>query len=102
MSVTTAFRPAAGGNDEHLNAVGEALQILGAVAILIAYTLGQFRVLDVRSWAYLGLNFAGALVLAVIAFVEGLWGFFLLEAAWTAVSASGIAMRLAEPRRERG
>lgn len=83
-----------------MDAVGEALQVLGAVAILVAYTLGQLRVLDVRSWAYLGLNFAGALVLAVIAFVESLWGFFLLEGAWTAVSAWGIAMRLAEARRE--
>jgi hypothetical protein len=75
--------------------MGEAIQIAGAAAILVAYALGQFRVLDVRSYVYLLLNLVGALVLAVIAYVEGLWGFFLLEAVWSAVSAWGLATRLA-------
>jgi hypothetical protein len=75
--------------------MGEAIQVAGAVAILVAYALGQFRVVDVRSYVYLLLNVAGALVLAVIAYVEGLWGFFLLEAVWTAVSAWSLATRLA-------
>jgi hypothetical protein len=75
--------------------MGEAIQIAGAVAILAAYALGQFRVVDVRSYVYLLLNLVGALVLALIAYVEGLWGFFLLEAVWSAVSAWGLAARLA-------
>jgi hypothetical protein len=42
------------------------------------------------------LNLVGALALAVIAYVEHLWGFLLLEAAWTGVSAWGIVSRLRE------
>jgi hypothetical protein len=80
--------------------VSEVLQFFGALAILVAYALGQLRVLDVRSYVYLGLNLTGALALAVIAYVESLWGFVLLEGAWTAVSAWGIAARLAEARPE--
>jgi hypothetical protein len=75
--------------------MSEAIQIVGAVAILVAYALGQFRVVDVRSYVYLLLNVVGALLLAVIAYVEHLWGFFLLEAVWTAVSAWGLVSRLA-------
>jgi hypothetical protein len=51
-------------------------------------------VVDVRSYVYLVLNLVGALVLAVIAYVEHLWGFLLLEAVWTAVSAWGLVSRL--------
>jgi hypothetical protein len=71
--------------------MSEAIQIAGAVAILVAYALGQFRVVDV----YLVLNLVGALALAVIAYVEDLWGFLLLEAVWAAVSAWGLVARLA-------
>lgn len=75
--------------------MGEAIQIAGALAILVAYALGQFRVVHVRSFIYLLLNLVGALVLAVIAYIEALWGFLLLEAVWAAVSAWGLATRLA-------
>jgi hypothetical protein len=75
--------------------MSEAIQIAGAVAILVAYALGQFRVVDVRSFVYLLLNLVGALALAVIAYVEDLWGFLLLEAVWAAVSAWGLVTRLA-------
>jgi hypothetical protein len=75
--------------------MSEAIQVAGAVAILVAYALGQFRVVDVRSYVYLLLNLVGALVLAVIAYVEHLWGFLLLEAVWSAVSAWGLGSRLA-------
>lgn len=75
--------------------MSEAIQIAGAVAILVAYALGQLRVVDVRSYVYLVLNLVGAGVLAVIAYVEALWGFLLLEAVWAAVSAWGLAARLA-------
>jgi len=74
--------------------MSETIQIAGAVAILVAYALGQFRVVDVRSYVYLLLNLVGALVLAVIAYVEQLWGFLLLEAVWTVVSAWGLVSRL--------
>jgi hypothetical protein len=73
--------------------MSQAIQIAGAVAILVAYALGQFGVIDQRSYPYLILNLLGAVVLVVIAWVENLWGFFLLELAWTLVSAWGLVAR---------
>lgn len=74
--------------------MGEAIQIAGALAILVAYALAQFGVIDQRLYPYLVLNLLGAVVLGVIAWVEDLWGFFLLELAWTLVSAWGLVSRL--------
>jgi hypothetical protein len=79
--------------------VSDAVQVAGAVAILVAYALGQFKVVDVRSYVYLGLNLFGAAALGVIAYVEELWGFLLLEVAWTGVSAWGIVARIRDERR---
>ena len=77
----------------HHGSMSEAIQIAGALAILVAYALAQFGVIDQRSYAYLIPNLLGAVVLAVIAWVEHLWGFFLLEVAWTLVSAWGLVAR---------
>lgn len=74
--------------------MGQAIQIAGAVAILVAYALAQFGVMDQRSYSYLILNLLGAVVLGVIAWIEDLWGFFLLELAWTLVSLWGLVSRL--------
>ena len=65
----------------------QAIQILGALAILAAFVASQLGVFDVRSWTYLWLNFFGALVLAIAAWHERQWGFLLLEGVWTLVSA---------------
>ena len=74
--------------------MSEAIQIAGALAILVAYALAQFKVVDQRSYAYLLPNLIGATVLSVIAWVEELWGFFLLEAAWSLVALVGLVERL--------
>lgn len=74
--------------------MSEAIQILGAVAILVAYALAQFNVVDRRSYSYNLLNLVGAIVLGVIAYVERLWGFFLLEVAWGLVATWGLLDRL--------
>jgi len=78
--------------------MSQTVQILGALAILAAFVAAQVRVFDVRSWAYLWLNFAGALVLALVAWHESLWGFFLLEGVWTLVSAWGLLVLFARSR----
>jgi hypothetical protein len=69
------------------------VQILGALAILLAYALAQVGVLDDRARSYLVLNLLGATVLAVDAYVEEQWGFLLLEVAWAAISAWSLASR---------
>ena len=74
--------------------MSEALQIAGALAILVAYALAQFKVVDQRAYSYILLNLAGAVVLGVIAYAERLWGFFLLEVAWAFVALAGLAERL--------
>ena len=74
--------------------MSQAIQVFGAVAILAAYALAQFRLLDQRSYSYNVLNLLGAVALGVIAYVERLWGFFLLEAAWTLVAVWGLADRI--------
>ena len=73
--------------------MGQFIQIAGALAILAAFVLAQFGLLDQRSYRYLALNLVGAAVLAVDAYLEEQWGFFLLEGVWTIVSAWGLAAR---------
>ncbi len=75
--------------------MAQVLQILGALAILTAFALAQFHVLDQHARRYLWLNVVGAGTLAVLAYHERQWGFLLLEGVWTLVSL----WSLARPRR---
>jgi hypothetical protein len=77
--------------------LSQLVQVIGALAILAAFVAAQLRYFDVRSWSYLSLNFAGAFVLAIVAWHERQWGFLLLEGVWTLVSAWGLATRLRTP-----
>ncbi|HEY3064965.1 MAG TPA: hypothetical protein VGL09_04190 [Methylomirabilota bacterium] len=67
--------------------MGQPVQIAGAVALLIAFVLGQMGVLTQRSLPYLVLNLLGSAVLSVDAYLGRQWGFFLLEGVWAIVSA---------------
>ena len=71
-----------------------AVQIVGALAILAAFVLVQRGVLTTRSLAYVLLNLAGGVVLAVDAYVEDQWGFVLLQTVWAFVAAYGLAVEL--------
>ena len=76
----------------------QIVQIAGAVLILTAYLLSQMRRMAPNSPAYLLLNFAGSLLLAVLAARERQWGFLLLEGVWALASLVSLAANLRPPR----
>jgi hypothetical protein len=70
--------------------MSQIVQVIGALAILAAFVAAQAKFFDVRSWAYLWLNFLGALILGIVAWHARQYGFLLLEGVWTIVSAWGL------------
>jgi hypothetical protein len=75
----------------------QIVQVAGALLILAAFAAAQFNRLSPHSRLYLWLNVVGALILAVLAYLEEQWGFLMLETVWTAVSAWGL-LQLARGR----
>lgn len=71
----------------------QVIQIVGALAVLVAYTLAQRGALDQRSYSYLVLNAVGSAALTVEGYVSEQWGFVLLEGVWFLVSVAGLLDR---------
>ena len=76
----------------------QLIQILGAVLILVAYVLGQARLLDQSSHVNLALNLVGSVILAALAAAGAEWGFLLLEGTWALVTLGSLGVRLARRR----
>ncbi|MDP2287629.1 MAG: hypothetical protein Q8M73_03590 [Actinomycetota bacterium] len=74
------------------------IQVVGSLLILAGFALSQQGILSMKSKLYLLLNFFGSTILAVNAFVEGQWGFLLLEGTWSLVSAWGLLAVLTRSR----
>ena len=62
------------------------LEVTGAILILVAFALAQFRGLDRHGTLYLVLNLVGAALLAASAATHRQWGFLLLQSVWGLVA----------------
>jgi membrane-bound ClpP family serine protease len=71
----------------------QAIQIAGALLILLAFAAAQAGWMDQKSVAYLSLNLVGSAILGVQATMHKEWGFVLLEGAWALISAAGLLFR---------
>ena len=70
------------------------LQIVGAVAVLLAYVGVQLGRTKPTSWTSLSLNLAGSALLALLAAADRQWGFLLLEGSWALMSAWSLRVRI--------
>jgi hypothetical protein len=64
----------------------QVIQVIGALLILAGFAGTQTGRMRADSVVYLVLNLVGAIVLAVLAFIDEQWGFVLLEGVWSVVS----------------
>jgi hypothetical protein len=76
--------------------MAQAIQVVGALIILGAFGLNQLGDLPTDSRLYLLANLVGALILAILAVVEGQIGFILLETVWAIVSGWSLFVILGE------
>lgn len=67
--------------------MAQALQLGGALLILLAFAGLQSGRMKPLEPGYLWLNLVGAIVLTVAAILDFDWGFLLLEVVWALVSA---------------
>jgi hypothetical protein len=68
----------------------QAVSILGALLILLAFAANQLGRVDTSNLSYQVANFVGSGVLTVVAVIEVQLGFILLEGTWALVSLWGI------------
>lgn len=68
----------------------QLLEIAGAIMLLAAFALAQYRGLDRHGYPYLVLNVVGGAILALLAGQHAQWGFLLLQAVWTLVALWGL------------
>ncbi|CCH89107.1 membrane protein of unknown function [Modestobacter italicus] len=66
--------------------MGQAIQIIGSLCVLIPFILVQMERLRPDNVVYVTFNALGSSTLAVLAAVDHQWGFLLLEGVWALVS----------------
>lgn len=67
----------------------QAISLGGALLVLLPFAANQLGRLSSTALVYQLLNFVGAGTMTVIAWLEGQWGFVLLEGTWSLVSLVG-------------
>ena len=72
----------------------QAIQLVGALLILVPFAAAQFGRIAVTSPPYLLMNLLGSAILTGVALDSRDWGFFLLESVWALVSAFGLYQAL--------
>ena len=65
----------------------QAIQLIGAVLVLLGYVLSQTGRVDGNARSYLIINLIGSGFLAVAAALGQQWGFLLLNGTWAIISA---------------
>ena len=70
--------------------IGQIIQLVGALLILIGFAGSQMGWFGVKEVRYLVLNAVGSGILATIAILDRQWGFILLESTWTIISLIGL------------
>jgi len=70
-----------------------ALQFVGAMGILVPFAMFQAGRMSQHGYAYLALNLLGSAILTAVAYLDGQWGFVILQAVWALVAAIGILRR---------
>ena len=68
----------------------QGVEIIGAILILAAYGLAQFRGMNRHGLPFLLLNAVGSVILGGIAAVHAQWGFLLVYAVWAVVALMGL------------
>lgn len=64
----------------------QAVQIAGAILVLLGYVLSQTGRVDSSARSYLLINFVGSFLLALVAALGRQWGFLLLNGVWAVIS----------------
>jgi len=65
----------------------QAIQLAGAVLVLLGYILSQSGRVDGNARSYLIINLVGSGCLAIAAAIGHQWGFLLLNGTWAVISA---------------
>jgi uncharacterized membrane protein len=68
----------------------QALSVVGAVMVLLAYAMIQTGVWRELDTSYLALNIIGSLLLGIVAVIEKQAGFVLLEFSWAGLGVWGV------------